>query len=330
MDLGNPYGVQPEHDLLLVPDDRPPGWSENLVCVGNDLSSGMSFYAHFSRVAPDPSIWEGVLCLHLDNGDTLVSRSFASTHADDLADAGAISYRCVTPCQTWRLRFDGMARRVRAKQLADGLHRDGPVEPLRLDITAEAVLPTWSAGSVVGQDFGHMHLEQAVQLDGSVTVADTTTNFSSRGFRDHSRGARDHSKLAREGWSFGFTPSGKVYFGVRIWQDDGPGFIAGMLFDGKTIHDVTAMEVPPVTSPVGDPREVAISLGGDFGTVNVAGQLTTATPFTLLHPIGQAFGVDVHDPGATMLVEAPLVFEWGDERGYGWLERLARVRDLAR
>ncbi|CDO90285.1 putative 6-phosphofructokinase [Mycobacterium triplex] len=300
------------------------------MCVGNDLSSGISFYAHFSRVAPDPAVWEGVLCLHLANGDILVSRSFASSRTRDLADAGAISFRCVEPCQTWRLRFDGMARRVTTKRLAVGLHTDGPVEPLRMDITARAVLPPWSAGSIVGQDFGHMHTEQAMQLDGAVTIAGLTTNFSARGFRDHSRGFRDHSKLAREGWSFGFTPSGKVYFGVRIWQDDGPGFTAGMLFDGKTIHDVSAMEVPPVTSPSGDPREVQISLGGDFGTVTVSGQVTAATPFTLLHPIGQALGVDVDDPAATMLVEGPLVFEWDDERGYGWLERLARIRDLPR
>ena len=103
-----------------------------------------------------------------------------------------------------------------------------------------------------------------------------------------------------------------------------------MLFDGTTIHDVAAMEVPPVTSPAGDPGEVRITLGGDFGTVAVAGQLTAATPFTLLHPIGQALGVDIDEPGATMLVEGPLVFEWADEQGYGWLERLARIRDLRR
>ena len=97
MELANPYGVDPALDRLPAPEAHEPGSSENLVCVGNDAGSGIAFYAHLSRIAPDPALWEGVLCMHLPNGDTLASRSFGESHA-----RGHRSRWCdlVHPCPT--------------------------------------------------------------------------------------------------------------------------------------------------------------------------------------------------------------------------------------
>src|SRR4051794_5113800 len=119
--------LTPEQDLLQVPPDPPANWSENVVCIFNAPDSQLALYTHFSRVAPDrPALWEGVLALFLPGDELLVSRSFASSHDEQLVDAGALTYACVEPLTRWRLEFDGLARRTRTDELATGFLRDGP------------------------------------------------------------------------------------------------------------------------------------------------------------------------------------------------------------
>ena len=329
MQLDNPYGVDPELDRLVVPSQRPKGWSENLVGSAYDPDTKIGFYAHFSRVADDPNIWEGVLCVFLPNGELLVSRSFDTQDTDDRANAGALRYTCCEALHKWHLVFNGMVRRVTSSQLASGLLQDGPIEHLKLDLDVNSITPVWSSGTVEDQDWGDLHIEQPCTFDGNLNIDGKDLAFHSKGFRDHSRGPRDHSSLSREGWSFGFVPSGKIYFCVRIWQDSGVGFETGMYYDGATMHDVTSVEVPPVLSTLGEPRNFGVSVGGDFGKFDVKAQLQSSAPFTLLHPIGQAFGVDTNDTDSTMLLEGPIEIDWDGERGFGWMERLARVKDLS-
>jgi hypothetical protein len=327
MQLGNPYNVEPEQDRLTVPSDRPAGWSENLVCSGNDPATGLAFYAHFSRIAPDPAIWEGVLIVHPPGGGVLVSRSFGAQQGRDIADAGALTFRCVEPCQTWRLEFDGMVRRLDPAALNNGMLTDGPVEQLRIALDVTSVLPPWSPGGA--SDFAHLHIEQVARLDGTIGVGGETLAFSAPGIRDHSRGPRAHSRLPRAVWSYGFVPSGKSFIAARIWDPaSGPLFEAGVMFDGDRIHDVTTVGVPTLDSVTGEPRDFELSLSGDFDTVHIAGAVRATTPFTLLAPTGQAFGFDGSNPNGTVLVEAPITFECGSERGFGWLERLAQVHYL--
>jgi hypothetical protein len=320
----------PEQDRLQIPPEPPANWSENVVCIFNAPDSGLAVYTHFCRISAErPTLWEGILAVFLPGEELLVSRSFAAARDDQVADAGGLRYTCVEPLSHWHLEFDGLVRRTRTDELAAGFLPDGPVEPLRIGLGVAGIRPAWSVGHAPDQPWGDFHLEQESRIEGSITVGGNEIAVSTLGLRDHSRGPRDHAGIPSEGWSFGFFPSGRSYVALHVGNDTGSDLVTGLYFDGQATHEITRVEVPLLHSPLGDPREYEVRLGGDsFGDLVVLGHLDGAAPFTLGHPIGQPIGFDGSDRGATLLVEGPATPVLDGETGHGWLERVARSANL--
>jgi hypothetical protein len=319
-----------EHDRLEVPDARPAHWSENAVCICNAPASGLAIYTHFSRVAGDPTVWEGILAIYLPGDELLVSRSFAAAEDPQVADAGALRYACVHPGERWRLEFNGLVRGVSTSELADGLLADGHAEPLRLALDVTGIRPQWAVGHVPdGQSWGSFHVEQECRVAGELEIDGESVAVDTLGIRDHSRGVRKYDTMASECWSHGFFPSGRSYAAVHLENDEGPDLVAGFYFDGDTLHEVTRIERPELEDPRGEPRAYEVMLGGEFGDVLVQGRLDHACPFTLDHPIGQPIGFDPGDLRGTLIVEGPATPTLQGEPGFGWLERVARASALS-
>jgi hypothetical protein len=322
--------LRADQDRLQVPPDPPENWSENLVCIFAGPDSRLAVYTHFCRISwQRPALWEALLAVYLPGGELLVSRSFAASTDEQVANAGALTYACVEPLRRWRLEFDGVVRRTRTEELAAGLLPDGPVEPLRISLDVTGIRPPWNVGHAADQPWGDFHLEHESRIEGSVVVRGEEIAVATFGLRDHSRGPRDHSRIPSEGWSFGFFPSGRHYVALHVGNDDGPDLVTGSYFDGARTHEITRVEMPLLESPLGDPREYEVHFGGDsFDDLTVHGRLEGAAAFTLGHPIGQPIGFDSGDRGATLLVEGPATPVLAGEKGHGWLERVARATNL--
>lgn len=323
--------VEPQQDRLVIPEEVPPTWSENLVLTVHDPKAGVSLYFHFSRMHGDPRVWEAVMTIYQPNGSLLASRSFGAVGTADSADTGACSFTCEEPLRKWRARFNGMARRCTTRDMAEGLLRDGPVERVRLDLAFEGVTHTWSAGAAMDkQDWGDVHLAQGGRITGTVEIDGRTVTLDCHGMRDHTRGTRDYSSLDHHLWFWAFFPSGRICLAVAAWQDSGEDLVMGFVQQDGEMVEAEAIELPVLADGEGDPYTFDVRLGSAFGEMVMQADVVNHSSYTLAHPIGMPLGIDWSSPRNTIDTEGPVWVRWGDEEAPGFVERGARAGSLRR
>lgn len=325
-----------EDDLIQrLVVERPPNWSENLILTAFDRSSGLSVYVHMSRMAPDADIWEGVLTVFLPDGEhLLVSRTFGSDSASSTAKANAASsgnlvFSCEVPLEKWGLRYDGMVRRITTATAARAPVTDGPVERFSMELSLTGLHEAWvmNTNALAKQSWGSYHLEQACRIQGRVVIGGAAVPIDCTGFRDHTYGARTYGPLTQEAWVNCTFPSGRTIMALRVEEAGSPALTAGFI-DDAVIQPVTMAAMPPLTSANGTPAEVQIIIAGEQLRTAVTVVQSHAMAYRLQSPVGFSLGVSTENPEAVVLVEGPAIFDWQGERGFGWLERLRRVRDL--
>lgn len=322
--------------LIDTPIPPIPGESENLVFFGHDPNTGLSFWSHMGRLAPDGSIWEGIFALYLPDGSVLSHRSIGRSV---LTPATAqIRYEPTQPSQRWAIHLDGVAQRI---ALADTgarpvslVHGPGtsaaprdPYEPLRVDLEFSGTSPVHDT-DVSGQDWGTLHIHQLGRIRGTVKFGSRTVAVDFAGGRDHTRGPRDFTTLAGEWWATCTFPSGRSIDLLQTWHTDGAVWFSGVIRDGNGTSEVRRLDPVPLFDTLGRPAEFEIKLETDSASVGITTTVLNGLPYTLVRPTGFLPGVVDVDASTLIAVEGAARYTWDGESAYGWIERCRPLRDL--
>jgi hypothetical protein len=175
------------------------------------------------------------------------------------------------------------------------------------------------------QAWGHAHIEQAGTFRGTVSISGEDVEFEGTGFRDHTLGPRNFASLNRTCWAHGEFPSGRVFCALRVWSpDDAVVLDQGFTYVDGEMQYFQPGELPTMTSPDGAPHAFSVEIGAH----RIDGEVQHAMPFMLDEPNDLLLGTDLSRTTTKVIVEAPCRFTWGDEVGYGWLERSRRIDQL--
>jgi hypothetical protein len=217
-----------EHHDLQHPVESDGAWSESYYFNCYDPNTDCGFFTRIG-IRPNEGTIDGHLALWLPAGDVAhlreerEQRSMIDTH---LA-VGPLTYDCVEPMRTWRLRAEGSAL---VQRLPGGV--DGSLAEVAVDVTFRALTPAVGADGQAGtqegvsaatsRSVGKGHLEQAGRWTGTITVDGTTYELGdARGNRDKSWGPRQWSGPKMWRW-FSINIGDDVHLGgIRIGTDAG-------------------------------------------------------------------------------------------------------------
>jgi hypothetical protein len=319
-----------ERDRIHTPPGNVEAWSENLLVWGHDHHNQISLWTHMGRMTYDPTIWEGVAYIYLPNGELLVHRSMGNS-----IDAAVVNaeyrYTPVIPGQTWLYHFDGLAQRVAPDVLARGMIHNEPYERASFNLVFDGVHPVFDFGGddMEDQGWATMHLEQGGTLRGEVIFEGKRHYINCTGYRDHSVGPRTNSVLLSETWAHCVFPSGRCYSGLQITEEGHKPLLAGYIYEDSKILPIKPTVVPELRDTMGNPRKFDVEATCGERVIKLSGKMTGPhMTMTLRTPVGIGSGFEPGSPERTVVVEAPAIFEWDGETGYGWIERIRRVSAL--
>jgi hypothetical protein len=327
--MANPYQVRDELDHIHAPRLDIPNWSENLLFWAHDGACKTAIFVHFSRLTPDPRMWEGVVAILRAGGEALIDRRIG--FSPELADNGPMAFECIEPNRRWRLRFKGTAQAVSSAALAAGDDFPDAPERLEVDLLFDAVNPVWSLGAEAKQqDWASFHTQQGGRINGFIRIGETPLWLDCLGFRDHSVGARTYNGLVGNFWACCVFPGGRSFMAFKVWSEHlqqpmSRGFIATR----DTIEEIEIFQAPDLAGADGAPRDVAIVLGQGQVRHEIAGHGETSITFHLTRPIGMRFGYRADDAAMCIDTHVAMEYSWDGETGYGWLERIRRAGYLA-
>jgi len=320
-----------EQDRIHIPPNGIDNWSENLLVWGHDPVAGLSFWTHMSRMTHNPEIWEGVAYVLLPDGDVLVHRSFGTSRTECVVNQ-EYRYTPVVPGKTWHYRFSGMAQRAKSTDLAQRMIDNEPHEPVSYDLIFDGVHPIFdfAGDDMAEQDWATMHLEQGGTIRGIMTVKGKNHYINCTGYRDHSVGPRTNAVLLSETWAHVVFPSGRCFSGLQITEEGHKNPLrAGYIYEDGQMKSLKPTLLPELNDANGNPTSFQVEGSCGERTVKLSGEMTGPyMVMTLLVPIGIGSGFDFSSPELTGVVEAPAVFNWDGETGYGWIERIRRVEAL--
>ena len=322
------HQVSEADDSLHNMPDGVPLWSESAQFTCHDPASGISAYIHWGLLGRE--IWEALFALYLPNGEILVSRTFAPRVEGQPMRTGEAELYPVVPRETWRLRYDGVARRVLMADLAKGPLTDGPTERLRLDLTGTGTTPAFGKGmrlkpeEMEPQDNNlavsgtGLHIEQSMHVAGTVEFHGETVRFDAIGHRDHSCGPRQNSYLWRHTWVNGTFADGSIFHFVQVFVMARPVYFMGYVWRGTDFLPVTDYAGPLQTGTLGEPHDFALEFICEGRREKITGELLGVMPMTLMpqgmYPGTQAGQVDLASEG-------PARWLWNGQVGHGWVER---------
>jgi hypothetical protein len=323
-----------DHHTLPYPSDRihvPPAgvenWSENLLVWAHDPGTGLSLWTHMGRMGHDPEIWEGVAYVLLPDGEVLANRAEGICRAR--AKIGTeYAYDPVWARQTWHFHFDGLAKRASTAELCSRLIVNEPSEQLSFDLVFEGLHPIFDYADEMGdQAWGTMHVEQGGTIRGTVRFGGNEYDIDCTGYRDHSAGPRNYRALESEEWVLCAFPSGRVFAAYHVLEEGrkNPMAIRAHLRGRKGHEDADRADARPrrLRGQSEAHRGRRLSRRRGAGAHRPMGD--RYLPLTLTLPTGIATGIDTTSPHLVGVVEAPAVYEWDGETGYGWIERIRRI-----
>ena len=328
-----------ERDPIVDTPQAPrQGKSENMLFTGHDPETGLGFWAHLGRLAPDPTIWEGIMALFIEDDQILSHRSIGRAVLEP--SSGQLRFETPEPLSRWRLHLDGVAQRVSSKDAAarglefchgpDGRDVTDAYEPLEVDIDFVGASPVWNTGEdVVEQGWGDLHLHQQGRYTGTVKYAGKTIPVNFGGGRDHTRGARDYVSLGGEWWAMCTFPSGRTIDIIQSWTTDGTLWSKGVIWDGETMHAVSDIQRVALDTADGEPRNFDVEFNLPDGPVVISGEALHSFTYTLVRPTGVLEGNCPPDGDTVVDVECPARYVWDGEEGFGWIERCKSAKDFA-
>jgi hypothetical protein len=118
------HQVSATDDQFHKMPENSPLWSESAQFTCYDAASGIAAYMHWGLLSRE--IWEAIFALYLPNGQIMVSRTFAPRVEGEPMRTGEAEIYPVVPLESWRMRYNGVARRVLMADLAASPLTDGP------------------------------------------------------------------------------------------------------------------------------------------------------------------------------------------------------------
>jgi hypothetical protein len=313
--------------IQLIPENAP-AWTENAVFAMYDSAARVSVWAHWGRFPGAQHVWEGFVGVFLPDGGLLISRGFGASAREDEASCGALGFRCDEPGEHWSVRFDGMARPASQAELAAGPLTDGAVEHVAIDLAFTAVHPIYG-GAAAEQEWATAHFDQGGRITGSVVHDGVRYAIDSQGFRDHSYGPRDYSTVIGDTWCTAVFPSGRALLAVEVWQESGPTYFQGFLFDDPDMHPATALDVPRLSALDGSPHAFSMTITTDKGVQAITVEQQASMALTFGRPVGLVAGARTDDTQLPVITEGPARVTWDGETTDGWIEKSMRVTHMA-
>lgn len=330
--MTNPGTQSYERDRIQVPPQGINNWSENLLMWAHDPESGLGIWTHMGRMGHNPEIWEGVAYVLLPGGEVLANRSMGVSRTQ-AAIGSEYLYTPVWPGQTWHFHFDGLAQRAKSADLSRHLIVNEPCESLAFELIFEGSHPIFdfSHQSMADQAWGTMHLEQGGTVRGSVRFGGKEFEVNCTGYRDHSAGPREYHELLTNEWVLCVLPSGRVFGSFHVTEVGNKNPMkSGFIFEDGKLSPLEAIEMPELHDFNGNPKEFNVQVLCDGKVRELSGKMRdTYIPLTLTLPTGIATGIDRDAATLPCSIEAPAIYNWDGEIGYGWIERIRRIGSLS-
>ena len=306
-------------------------WSENYCFDGYDPKTGVGFWLHLGRWHRNADLWREEVFLYLPDGTFCVHRAIGRRKESGGAFGPTLSLLCEKAGETWRMRFQGPARRTTPEELAGGELKDAPLDYLELDVVFDATSAVWDFGeSVKDEVWASSHYEQTGSLRGTVTFAGETIAMDTHGFRDHSRGPRVQKSIAGHCWIHGQFPDGTGFalFDLRMRQ--GKELVQGVamaaVFADNRTFKATYSSLPYLTSIHNPPSSYAIRIESERGTMNLEARVLRSLPLTVDSLNDSYYGVSVIAGVSTLVAwEQPTEFTWNGRIGIGHTERTCNI-----
>jgi hypothetical protein len=323
------HQVSAEDDSFHHMPDGVGLWSESAQFTCYDPVSGIAAYMHWGLLGRE--IWEAIFALYLPSGEVMVSRTFAPRVEGQPMRTGEAEIYPIVPRESWRMRYDGVARRMLMADLASDPLTDGPTERVKLDLIGTGTTPSFGKGMRLKREEmdpqddnltvsgSGLHIEQSMRVKGTIEIHDNVIQFDAFGHRDHSCGPRHNGHMYRESWVNGTFPDGTIFHCVQVFCTARPTYFMGYMWKGTEFLPITDYSGPLLTGTLGEPRDFTISFTCEGKREEITGELLGALPLTLM-PQGMYPGTL---PGQVDLAcEGPGRWVWNGQVGYGWVERV--------
>ncbi|WP_280426863.1 hypothetical protein [Nocardia carnea] len=317
--------LDPADDYVHQPARGIDRWAENIQWNVRD-DAGLGVILHAGTMIRNPLLWHVVVTVTTPEGGVYTTKAVAPG-AGNFGPPGA-QLRTVEPFKRWRLEFYGGMLDVTGHRGGSGLVPDDQNTAVQIDLDLSALYPVWiPEGSAQFGDWGRFHHEQAVTVNGSISINGTVRELSGVGHRDHSIGPRDMSKLRTAFWGNGVFESGWAFaamHGQYIHAD----FQRAALFDADGSHEATMIDWPGLTSAIGDPAEFSVELRTANRTLNLQGRLRGGMSFTVVDGAEFCLGTDLERPERYFLTNYFVDWFCDGERGVGYLDRGSLIQLL--
>ena len=259
--------------------------------------------------------------------------------------AGPLSFRCVEPFRTWRMKFDGSAVQTSTFDLAEG-KKDGPLVDVQFEVEAAMAVPPWIQGaldagsreqlesSIEGDLMTRDRYEQLFRCTGSLQVSGDQHTFTGSGLRIRRQGVRRLAGFWGHCWQSALFPSGKA-FGCMAYPpraDGKPTFNEGFLFDGDgELVPARFAEAPWLRKLQPLHEDVSLVLETRCGRISIEGETILSTYD--IHHDDKSFATDAlkkEMPVFPALQQAGVRYRWDGEETFGMLERSSPLDQISR
>jgi hypothetical protein len=328
-------GLPATREEIRTTEPDVPFWSENMLFVMHDPSTGVALWLHLGTVPNDWSLWHEMCYAVLPGSEGVLSMwSYHRTAAERRPAGANTTFRCIEPFRTWHVTFDGYGLHTSLDDMSEGLATEGIKLRFFADLDIEFLTPVWDMhtastadtgkGAMHTQGWAKEHYEQLHRATGRVQLGEHELAFNGYGWRDHSQGPRGGGTGAPWGGHViigcPYPDSGRGWGLARYWTPDGTislegGYVVGD--DGTLVHaEVT--DAPRLRDLTLEPEELAIGLRWPGGSLETT--ITTQTSLWTAMSKQLVVGKDLDGPGLMYVLNhgpAP----WDGEVGHAYVER---------
>jgi hypothetical protein len=339
VDFSNGRPASEDYGLLAAPDIAAFGESNCL--VGYSIDNDIGLFFHTGARPGRYHLWLERVIISLPGGeDFVIASAEGQNHQPLKPGASNLSFECIEPFRRWRLRYDAGAQITTRAQKVAGAVTYARRRLLKVDITAEAVMPVWALGGDKEEHKAqesdqrsrgfHMHHEQMMTISGTVEYDGTAYPISGFAWRDHSRGPRSYARFGRNSLMGAWFSSGRGFGMLQGFDVDGNQLVSdAYVVENGVLEKAAVIDVTPFTDLSLIRPEVVLRLRRSNGQVlQATGQLMAQAIQTMCPETDQVIGALWDNPENRIHTTGQTRWEWDGEIGWGTCERSNAAKDL--
>ena len=242
--------------------------------------------------------------------------------------AGPVSFQCLEPFRRWRVRYDGEAVDCTTQQQIEGTVDDSRRVAVSFDVELSMAAPAWvqdnspdkvaemskaEAEEATSMGIG-WRLEQVCRGAGTFTVDGKSRDFTAVGSRIKRQSIRPLVFFRGHCWQSALFPDGSA-FGYIAYppSKDGPEpYNEGYIYKDGVMHSARVSKAPWLRQLIEEGDDVSLELESALGTTRISGR----TAFSSCHILET-------ENGGFNLQQSGALYQWGDQKAYGMIERSA-------